>query len=390
MTVVALTSVKGSPGATTAAATLAVAARVTGEPTLLVELDPSGGDVRLLADEPVGEPNLLDVAGELRHGVGATPATTEALAAQAIDVLPGLPGFVAPAGAADAATAVASIGDRWTTAFQGFEGTVVIDAGRWDPTQETAGRIAGHDVVGLVVRPTAASVEHARHMVAQVRRAAGRPVAAVVVGERPYDAEAVAGVLDLPLAGALAWDPRGAAALWARGATPAGSRSRLVRSGARVLAGLQAHTPRGRAAHLAGTARPAAPSPRPSAPVAAYRAPSPPAFTSTSVSRPLPEPASAVRVLSERPAVVRVSSGRRGSPPPEGGDAAASPVPAYGRARTAPAPPPPPPPPLAGRARPAGDGPPPPPPPPPPAPETAPPPRPAPAGASGDGAPVRP
>src|SRR5690606_33060131 len=95
---------------------------------------------------------------------------------------------------------VASIGDAWAQAFQAFDGTVVVDAGRWDPAQQTAGRVRGHDVVGLVVRPTADSVEHARHAVAAVRTAAAAPVAAVVVGQRPYAPGAVAAALDLPLA----------------------------------------------------------------------------------------------------------------------------------------------------------------------------------------------
>ncbi|HEX6419018.1 MAG TPA: hypothetical protein VFZ77_11000 [Acidimicrobiales bacterium] len=269
MTVVALLSVKGSPGATTAAAAVAAASQVGGRPTLLVELDPSGGDLRLLAARPAAEPNLVHVAGELRHA--RLPGL--ALADQAVDVLPRLTGVAAPAGPQEAGAVVASIGDAWSRAFQAFDGTVVVDAGRWDPAQQTAGRVRGHDVVGLVVRATADSVEHARHAVALVRSAARSPVAAVVVGHRPYAPEAVAGALDLPLAGALAWDRRGAAALWARGAEPAGVRSQLVRSAARTLAGLEAQIP---ARHVATGEVPVValppPPPPPPAPPAVGRA----------------------------------------------------------------------------------------------------------------------
>ena len=61
----------------------------------------------------------------------------------------------------------------------------------------------------------------------------------MVVGDRPYPPEAVAAALDLPLAGSIAWDPRGAAGCWAKGATAAGVRSSLARSATRVLGGLE-------------------------------------------------------------------------------------------------------------------------------------------------------
>jgi hypothetical protein len=244
MTACALVSVKGSPGVTTAAAAMAAASLVAGHRTLLVELDPSGGDVRLLAADPVGEPNLVHAAGELRHA----PSAGDALAGQSVDALPRLPGLVAPAGADEAGAVVSSIGDAWATAFRAFDGRVIVDVGRWAPGQGTARRLRGHDAVGLVVRATAASVEHARHMVATVRREARCPVAAVVVGQRPYTPEVVAEALDLPLAGGIAWDPRGAASLWARGAERAGVRTRLVRSAARTLSGVEAQVAPGRTA----------------------------------------------------------------------------------------------------------------------------------------------
>ncbi len=251
MTVITLLSVKGSPGVTTAAAALAAAATAAGRRALLVELDPSGGDLRLLGAAPPSEPNLVHAAGELRHARAAEAA----LDGEAVDVLPGLRGLAAPAGADEAGRIVASIGDRWAPAFRAWDGTVIVDAGRWEPRQETAGRIRGADVVGLVCRSSAASVEHARHLVVAVRQMAQRPVAAVVVGSRPYPPEAVAEALDVAPVGAVAWDGRGAAALWAKGAVPGGLRSPLVRSSARVLAALDALAPAPAAVPLNGRAR---------------------------------------------------------------------------------------------------------------------------------------
>ena len=159
---------KGSPGVTTAAAAMAAAGVVGGESVLLVELDPSGGDVRLLSDTSAPEPNLLHAAAELRHPQGEG----DALASQAVEALPSLPALLAPAGAADAEVVLSSIGDGWGPAFRAFDGLVMVDAGRWDPGQASARRIEGADVVGLVVRATAVSVEHARHTVAALRFAA--------------------------------------------------------------------------------------------------------------------------------------------------------------------------------------------------------------------------
>ncbi len=252
MTVVALLSVKGSPGVTTTAAAMAAAATAAGRRTLLVELDPSGGDLRLLSAEPAAAPNLVHAAGELRHAGGVAAA----LDGQAVEVVPGVRGLLAPAGADEAGAVVSSIGDRWAPALRAFDGTVIVDAGRWSPRQGTAGRIRGADVVGLVCRATAVSVEHARHLVVTVRQVAQQPVAAVVVGRRPYAPEVVAAALDLPLAGEISWDVRGEAALLAKGAVPGGVRSKLVRSAARGLAGLEAVLP-ARHVALAATSAPA-------------------------------------------------------------------------------------------------------------------------------------
>src|SRR5262245_41531365 len=239
MTVLTLASVKGSPGVTTAAAAMVAAAVVGGQRALLVELDPSGGDVRLLSSLPVAEPNLVHAAAELRYANGAA----EALGDQAVEALPSVPALLAPAGTGEAEAVMSSIGDGWGAAFRSFDGLVVVDAGRWDVGQATTRRIEGADVVGLVVRATAVSVEHARHTVVALRRAARTPAAAVVVGDRPHPPEAVAAALDLPLAGTIAWDPRGVGWLWAKGATSAGVRSSLARSATRTLVGLETQIP---------------------------------------------------------------------------------------------------------------------------------------------------
>jgi MinD-like ATPase involved in chromosome partitioning or flagellar assembly len=242
MAVLALVSAKGSPGVTTAAA--ALGGVVAGDSSggdgggLLVELDPSGGDVTMLCDR-VGEATLVSLAEELRHSTPASGTLRE----HTVEGPPGMPAVLAPPGASEAAGVIGSLGDRWLPALRGAAGTVVVDAGRWEPHAPTARRIAGADVVGVVCRATAPSVEHTRRVVDAIRGTARCPLAVLVVGARPYPGDEIATVLDVPLAGVLAWDPRGVTGLWTHGARGRGRRSWLTRSAKVTLAGLEALAP---------------------------------------------------------------------------------------------------------------------------------------------------
>ena len=50
------------------------------------------------------------------------------------------------------------------------------------------------------------------------------------LGDRPYGAGEIASVLETPVAGVIAWDPGGVAALWAEGVTRRWAKSWLARS----------------------------------------------------------------------------------------------------------------------------------------------------------------
>lgn len=228
----ALVSVKGSPGVTTAAVALAAAGTTEGR-TLMVELDPSGGSVQIYADTPAA-PGLVEVAGRLRRGGSST------LVDDSVTFLPdGVPSLLAPTSALVAASVIESASARWMPALQGAALDVVVDAGRWDPGQPSSRRVHGADVVALVCRPTMAGVEHSRHLVDRLRDAAQRPtIALIVVGEQPYDPAEVSEILGLPLAGALAWDPRGMARLWDDGVSRGWLRTALARTALETLAGL--------------------------------------------------------------------------------------------------------------------------------------------------------
>lgn len=204
-----LVSAKGSPGVTTLA--LGAAAIMD---AIAVELDPSGGDVECWLG-PIGEPGLIRVAGALRH----TADPSGVLAEHAVEAHPGLRVVLAPVGGEQAASTLMAIGNRLAAAMRGEDSAVVLDGGRWSRTQPTAGRLAGCDVVAVALAPTLGGVAHSRGVVATLRDSFGIPVVAVLIGDRGYSPQEIAGELDVPVVGSIAWDPRGAHALVTGGAS---------------------------------------------------------------------------------------------------------------------------------------------------------------------------
>jgi len=250
---IVLVSAKGSPGVTTAAAAMSAVGAPSGR-ALLAELDPSGGSVQVLASGPAAW-GLVDAAGRLRRESGPDPVLANATA-----LPPGVPALLAPTAGHIAESVIGSAGDRWLASLRAAAPDVVVDAGRWEPSQRTAHRIAGADLVGLVCRPTVGGIEAARLALERLRVAARAPVVVVVVGRKPYRPDEIAGHLDVPLGGTLAWDPRGAAALWVGGVTGRWRRSSLAKSAAATAAHLADLAHRAQA-HAAVPPRPPAPPP---------------------------------------------------------------------------------------------------------------------------------
>lgn len=231
MPAIVLVSAKGSPGVTTAAVAMSAVGAPSG-PALLAELDPSGGSVQVLASGPAAW-GLVDAAGRLRRESGPDPVRDH------VTVLPpGVPALLAPTAGNIAESVIGSAGDRWLTSLRAAATDVVVDAGRWEPSQRTARRIAGADLVGIVCRPTVGGIEAARLALERLRVAARAPVVVVVIGRKPYRPEEIADHLEVPLGGTLAWDPRGVAALWVGGAGGRWRRTALARSAATTAAHL--------------------------------------------------------------------------------------------------------------------------------------------------------
>jgi hypothetical protein len=258
--VIALVSAKGSPGVTTTALALTLAAPGA---CLLVEADPAGGDV---------------LAGYLRGAVpadrGLAPLAVAHLRGRLADdfeahlvdlAAPGqrllLPGMTDPAQSVTVAAVWEHLAARlrqWCTAGEddGASRDIIIDCGRFGGARLCSGLLPYADRVLLVVRATlpsvAAAVPAARMLAEQCAGRGGDPLGLLVVETGPYRATEVARRLDIPLAACLPWDGRAAAALSFGGRVY--PRMPLLRAAAAAHVALSAPSPPAPARSAAGVA----------------------------------------------------------------------------------------------------------------------------------------
>lgn len=280
---VAVCSLKGSPGVTTFA--LALAARwPAGSARVLVECDPSGGDVATRFSL-AGSPGLVSLAAAARHGTdpGLLWAHTQPLP-------DGVPVVAAPPGADHAAAAVAAVVPRsgggvgvlrWVASTPGV--VVIADCGRVDPGSVVTPLVACADAMLLLSRAHADDLAHLVTRLEVVGRWSRRP-GLVLVGEG-YGIAEVSAQLGVPALGPLPDDPAGAAALAGRAYARGPSRSPLGRV-ADLIARRLADPPPPAQGPPAGPANPSGPAataatgawPRPAAvlqPGSGSRAPAP-------------------------------------------------------------------------------------------------------------------
>lgn len=201
--VVALASVKGSPGVTTTA--VGLAARWLHPGPVVVEADLAGGDLgaRFGADVERG---IAAVALDSRDPDGGMEPHRWA------QQLPcGVAALLAPPGV-QAAASLAVLKDQarpLLTALAGQFPAVLVDAGRWWPGSAAEPLIRAADVLLLVARPT---LDQIAQVEAHADRLRGlvRDVRLVLVGEGPWPASEVAARLRLPVADTVPVDRQGA------------------------------------------------------------------------------------------------------------------------------------------------------------------------------------
>jgi hypothetical protein len=265
---VALASVKASPGVTTTA--LALAAAWPAPRRLVIEADPSGGDLGAwLGVAPA--PGLASLAAAIRRdrGPGAAWRHAQGLGS-------GVSVVVAPAGAEQAAACLTALaapqaGTGWPEAG-GEEAVVIADCGRLD-SRSPAFAVAAQAALTLVlVRPRVSELSHLAERVPGLARAGLRlglllaPAAAGGTGEACYPPGEIAATLDVPVEGSLPADPRATAALIASRGELAPSRRLPLAQAVTALAAALAARPRPPAPSPGAAAgpQPAAPATRPS------------------------------------------------------------------------------------------------------------------------------
>jgi hypothetical protein len=126
MTVVAMASLRGAPGTTTAALGLAAVA-ATRQPALLIEADPAGGVLIGRCASLEGAPTLEQLAFPDRD---AATLTFPALLERSMQHLGDLPVAVAPADPFRASASVAGHRSRWVSNVHHLDALVIIDCGR--------------------------------------------------------------------------------------------------------------------------------------------------------------------------------------------------------------------------------------------------------------------
>lgn len=244
MTLVALCSLKGSPGVTTAALALA-AGWPAGHRPVLVECDPAGGD--LLARFRLAlSPGLVTLAAAARR----TQRSTEIR--EHIQRLPGgLPVVVGPAGAEQARAVLRQLANSSTDtlrrAANDSDAVMVVDCGRADPDSPALQVVSAADVLLVVARAHDDALSHVSARWDEVSRWAPA-VCLLLIGDGHATHE-IEQALRLDVLGRVPEDRRGAALLGGRtGPRRASACSPLTGAMARIAAKVAAPSFVGRTA----------------------------------------------------------------------------------------------------------------------------------------------
>jgi Flp pilus assembly CpaE family ATPase len=217
MTMIAVCSAKGAPGATTTALALALTWPLNGGSVLLVDADPAGADLASgylqgATGPGAGAGAVATARSDLLDAVHGSAVALDANGSRLL--LAGPARF--PPTRPGATPAWSRLRELDSTGEESW--TVLVDVGRL-PAGADASLLAAADLVVLVTGSSLRAVAAARPAATVLRTAEPAHSSSprgwlLVVGERrPYPADEVASSLGLPLLGSLAWDPRAAVVL---------------------------------------------------------------------------------------------------------------------------------------------------------------------------------
>lgn len=225
MTVIAVCSLKESPGVTTLALALTAALSQRADGVTLVEADPAGGDLAATIGFP-SDPGLVSLAAEARRA-----AAWPDVARHSIPLASGGTLVAGPDDAGQAAAAVGYLGTRLVAALRTASTHAVIDCGRWTPGSPAEQSLAEADRVIIGLRPTVSGVSHLLAAADALHQLAHGRLSLSLAGTHPYGPAEVAAVTDVPVDIVLPVDHRGRRALLAGRPT---RRSGLTRAVARL------------------------------------------------------------------------------------------------------------------------------------------------------------
>ena len=206
---IAIGSVKSSPGVTISA--LALAAFRPAGAGLVIEADPAGGDVKAWRELP-GEAGLAGLAAEARHNPAA-----ELAARYAAELPGGLRVVTAPEAAEQAAAPVALLaaqGSAFLASLAAGPAPTVLDLGRLDADSPALGLLGHCDRVLLALRPVLGEITRAAARVHALSAAlAPRAALGLILVGSGYPAGEIERSLGVPVIAQLPEDRAGAAAI---------------------------------------------------------------------------------------------------------------------------------------------------------------------------------
>jgi cellulose biosynthesis protein BcsQ len=244
MTVVALASVKGSPGVTAAALALAGAWRA--QRPVVIECDPAGGDLAPYLGLPT-TPGLVSLTAAVRRGPDADQVWRH------VGTVPGGLGVVvAPVGAEQARVTVRAFGASQLveTLARAADVVAVVDCGRLDPDSVALPVLRQATSVLMCVRPRRTELAHLAPRVPEFVRDLPA-LGLVLIGPGEFPASEISDTLELPVVAQLPKDPHGAQVLLTAGFGKGSTRLPLARA-ARSLADRLAASPSYTAVHPHG------------------------------------------------------------------------------------------------------------------------------------------
>jgi len=199
MGLIALASIKGSPGVTTSALALGATA-LDDSDVIVAELDPSGGDLAARFGRPF-EPGLISLAAASRR-----PTEDARLTDHCQQILGSLRVIVGQPSGDRSETVLRMLSERglWRQ-LADAETLFLADCGRFDSHSAALPIVEASTALVVVCRPMLNELQHVHFRLPALRRIAKR-VAIALIGDGPYGAAEVGESLDVDVLGTVAVD----------------------------------------------------------------------------------------------------------------------------------------------------------------------------------------